>query len=112
MITPELTQWIRSQNRKIDAKFGQNDDTETEAIYARALKLNEEVGELCAEVLATRNHQRPDKLAQQNTETLGHEIADVLLCTLILADSLGVDIDKSLQEKIAKVDERFKDISL
>jgi NTP pyrophosphatase (non-canonical NTP hydrolase) len=87
--------------------------TEKEKIYARAVKINEEVGELCNEVLAYHNDQRNEKL-DQNIDSkitkLNDEFADVIITTLTLAKAMNVDIKIALDNKIKKIDKRFKKI--
>lgn len=110
MLEKELTDWIRIQSKKITAKYGYASDSQQERIYARTLKLTEEVGELCAEVLAVHGDQRADKLDSRQADDLAHEMADVLICTLLLAETMGVDPNVALRSKIAKIDKRFEDV--
>lgn len=84
--------------------------TKSEERRGRVCKLTEEVGELAGEVLAYEGKQRAEKLAARDKDALGDEVADVLICTLLLAESMGVDVDEALQRKIAKVDQRFADM--
>ncbi len=80
-----------------------------EKMFARTVKLNEEVGELCAEVLAFDGDQRDEKLQNSNQETLEGEFADVIITTLLLAKTMDVDVRKSLKNKIAKIKDRFRE---
>ncbi|NTW15325.1 MAG: hypothetical protein HGA38_03070 [Candidatus Moranbacteria bacterium] len=109
MIDAELTDWIRRQNRKLEIRFG-GGQTERERLYARVIKLNEEVGELCDEILALNNDQREEKMRGRSGDNLSHEIADVLIVTLLIAEYLGLDPSDALRKKIARIDEHFKDV--
>lgn len=96
-------------------KFGEEDNkhlrernktTEKEAILTNALKLSEEVGEVCDEVLKSFSYAREEKMEKKNE--LSHEIADVIIGSSVLAASLGVDLEKALKEKMKKVRERYR----
>ena len=87
---------LKSAARK---KFGINVDIE--------VHYNEEVGELCNEVLAFKGAQRAEKLVNSNQESLEGEFADVMITTLILARTMDVDIEAALKNKLEKICERF-----
>ena len=110
MISQEFLDWITEQHKKLRIAFGYKDKTQTEWIYAQTIKLNEEVGELCEEVLAENGDQRAEKLKNRDPNALAYEIADVITTALVLADELDIDINKAIKEKMKKIDERFKDI--
>lgn len=82
--------------------------SDREKIFARTIKLTEELGELCDEILAFGGNQRQDKLAKRNPDNLSEEFADVLITTLILAKTMNIDIEKSLRKKIEKINDRYK----
>jgi NTP pyrophosphatase (non-canonical NTP hydrolase) len=86
--------------------------TPLERTYAQLVKLGEEYGELCDAVMAEVGHQRADKLAKHSHEKLALEMADVIVVTFILAEKMGVDLPASLQQKIAIIHERFKDVAV
>ncbi len=109
MITNKLLDWTARQNKKLATKFASNFDTKQEKIYAQTIKLTEEVGELNAEVLDQMSLQR-DKGGEKSKDALAHEFADVVLCTLLLADRMDIDVNKALEEKIEKINKRFEDI--
>jgi len=81
--------------------------TEIEQIYARAIKLNEEVWELMSLLLANSWDQREDKLDKYNREQLDMEFADVIITTLLLAKSMNIDIKSALLKKINKIKDRW-----
>lgn len=78
-----------------------------ERIYARMVKVSEEVGELADEVLSSQSDQRREKLAGKEDDALSIEIADVIITTLMLARSLNVDVVKALEQKMQKIQERM-----
>ena len=78
-----------------------------ERALARTVKLTEELGELCNEVLASSGDQRKEKLAKHDKHTLQSEFADVLITTLLLAKALDVDVRSALTDKIDKINERY-----
>ena len=75
--------------------------------HANLARIAEEVGEL-ARLL---NHQcgpkpkKPDEQAQE----LGEELADIIFAIICLANSEGIDLEKSLQDVIDKVWVRDRD---
>lgn len=78
-----------------------------ERLYARMIKLSEEVGELADEVLSSQSDQRREKLDRKEKDALPDEIADVIITTLMLARSLDVDVERALERKIDKIRERM-----
>ncbi len=103
----ELLEFVRRVSEQITK--GNPESTETERVFARMVKLTEEVGELADEVLASQGDQRKEKLEGKNKESLGDEIADVLITTLVLASSLNIDVPKALARKIVKIETRLYD---
>lgn len=103
----KLLQFISLEDSRLKARFENYPDTE-KRILARTVKLNEEVGELCNEVLAFNSMQRKEKLEHHDGKELEHEFADVIITTLLLANTMGVDIEKALEGKIEKINSRYK----
>ena len=110
MINDELQTWIRAQSKKLTEAYRAPSVTDREWVYARILKLTEEIGELSAELLADSGWQRQDKLETHGDDSIMNEIADVLICTLLLAEVLKIDPSIALRKKIAKLDKRFADM--
>ncbi len=106
IFTQEFLQYFLSLNKKFTNKFRNNGYSKnTEAVYA-TLKLGEEFGELSEAVLSLARHQRKEKINEHNMEELRLEIADVLIQTLVIADILDVDVEKSLLIKFKKLENR------
>jgi NTP pyrophosphatase (non-canonical NTP hydrolase) len=103
MYSEEFTRFIDEQDEKLKT-YGKSNGTELERIYARTIKLGEEFGELCDEVLAHAGDQRKNKLADEHD--LEGEFADVIIVTHLLAKSMHIDIDKALAKKMVKIRDR------
>mgnify|MGYP001564864256 CR=1 FL=1 len=104
----ELLQFIDTEDERLKKYYGSYPDQE-KRILARTVKLSEELGELCDEVLSFNAMQRKTKLENHDSENLFEEFADVLITTLLLAKSMNVDIEEALKKKIAKINKRYED---
>jgi|LakMenE01Jun11ns_1017448.scaffolds.fasta_scaffold9704618_1 NTP pyrophosphatase (non-canonical NTP hydrolase) len=61
-----------------------------------------EAGELQEQFLwKTNDEVAADLAAPARRRAVVDEVADVLICTLLLADCLGIDIDRAVREKTA-----------
>lgn len=105
----ELARWAEGQTRHIAAKFRLGPDAGTSRAFfalAQAVKLGEEVGELHAEVLGALSYQRSDKAGEFSRDTLGGELADVMVCVAMLAQTFNVDLAAAVTDKIEHLDRR------
>lgn len=100
----ELMKFIEKQAGILNNKY-YKDYSDREKILERVLKINEEFGELCDEISKRFGNQRTSKMEIENS--IEHEFADVLICVLLLAQALDIDVDKALDEKIKKIKKRF-----
>ncbi|MFK4565660.1 nucleotide pyrophosphohydrolase [Enterococcus sp. UD-01] len=69
-------------------------------------RLTEEVGELAREI----NHyygEKPKK-ADEKPKTVTEELGDVLFVTLIMANSLDIDLTEAFQKNMGKFNQRDK----
>lgn len=105
MTFDELNDFIVERDR-IYRAWKEGDATDNERILARMAKLAEEMGELSEEVLGSLGYQRQAKLDARTPESLGDEVADVIITTMLLAKAMGVDIAGSLERKMKKIRER------
>lgn len=80
--------------------------SEHERILARTVKLQEEMGELCDEVLGFLGLQRKSKLESKSPESAADEIADVVIVAFLLAKSMELDVPMALARKIKKIKEK------
>ena len=99
----EIVHWINKIDQKLNEQY--HDKKEIQ-ILARTVKLSEEVGELCTEVLAHQGLQRKDKLEAHKTENITEECADVIFTTLLLAKAMNLDIEEGIKRKIEKINKR------
>lgn len=106
MTIEELQKFIDEQ----DALFRERragDFSDREHVFARTIKLGEEYGELCDEVLASIGGQRKGKMFHHEAIDLQDEFADVLITTFMLAKAMDVDIMQSLDDKIRRIKEKY-----
>jgi len=75
-------------------------------ILTMTVKLNEEVGELCNDILSILRVQRKAKLEKFDKRNVYEEFADVVLTTLQLASAAKVDIQRAVEDKIKKIEKR------
>ncbi|GAB1509827.1 MazG nucleotide pyrophosphohydrolase domain-containing protein [Actinophytocola sp. KF-1] len=113
-VSPDLTvrdlhEWAGMQAGRLRRGLDANAASYPAFVLSQAAKLAEEVGELQAEVLGHAGYQRKSKGAAFTAETIGSELADVLICTAILASSHGVDLGKAVAAKIEKIEARHHD---
>jgi NTP pyrophosphatase (non-canonical NTP hydrolase) len=99
----DLQKFAKEESERLKKRMGYGDK---EFILTNAIKLGEELGEVNEEVLKYFKYARKEKMVKENE--LAHEIADVLIVSTILAESLGIDIEGALKEKIKIAEERYK----
>ncbi len=92
----ELQEKAEEIINQIDEKTGAKHDVETTTMH-----LCEETGEICRAIINLKF-----KKESTNIENLKQEIADVILLTSKLANSYGIDIEKSIKDKIEKLKQR------
>lgn len=76
-------------------------------ILTKTIKLNEEVGELCNDILSVLKLQRKSKLQKFDKRNFYEEFADVLITTIQLASVAGVDVSRAVEDKLKKIEERY-----
>jgi NTP pyrophosphatase (non-canonical NTP hydrolase) len=103
----ELLEFIDLEDKRLIKYYGGYTDQEKRTL-ARTVKLSEELGELCEEVLTFNALQRKEKLDNYESENLSEEFADVIITTLLLAKTMNVDIEKGLEKKITKIHKRYE----
>lgn len=107
MTIKKLLQFINLEDKRLIKYYGKNLSPK-ERVLARTVKLAEELGELCNEILASSGDQRKDKLKKSNKKRLSEEFADVIITTLLVAKSTKVNIKETLEKKISKINNRYK----
>lgn len=102
----ELLEFIASENRRLHEYHSEL--TDETAVLSQTVKLNEEIGELCDSVLAFHSLQRDEKLETFEEEDIGDEVADVLITALLLADTMEIDVENALENKVRAVENRYE----
>ncbi len=100
----ELLSFIKTEDERLRKYYGYPD--EEKRVLSRTVKVAEEFGELCNEVLAASSLQRKQKLDNHSREQLEEEFADVLFSTLLLASAMNIDIEKTIKAKMEKIKAR------
>nr|MDD3720197.1 MazG nucleotide pyrophosphohydrolase domain-containing protein [Candidatus Gracilibacteria bacterium] len=99
-----LLERIKKINNFID--LNHSNRTDSEKLLLKSAKITEELGELYNELLLFLDFSRDGK-PEFNKENLEKEIADILISTLLVSISLGIDIEKALESKLNKVYNRY-----
>ena len=86
-----LQEKIKQLNEKTRPHYKLYTPVERE-ILTKTVKLNEEVGELCNDILSILKLQRKAKLEKFDRRNIYQEFADVVITTIQLAAVAGVDI--------------------
>ena len=103
----ELLKFVALERERLAKYTGKYDDNEKE-IFARTVKVGEEFGELCQEVLFHANLQGKHKNEKFDKDNLANEFADVIFSTLLLAKDMNIDIKKALENKMKKIEKRYE----
>ena len=103
----QLQQELKKKELKLRIKF-QTLTKKEKDILTKTVKLQEEVGELSNDVQSVLSLQRKAKLAEFEKTNMYEEFADVILSTIMLANAVGVDIERAVNSKFRKVLQRAK----
>lgn len=77
-------------------------------VFARTMKIVEELGELADEILTSMNLQRDSKIAKFSRQNIEDEFADVFGSLILLAEELNIDVEEVMKRKIEFTRERFE----
>ncbi len=77
-------------------------------VFARTMKVMEELGELSDEILTSMNLSRDSKIAEFSRENVEDEFADVLACVISLAIEMDIDVEEVIRRKIEFTKERYE----
>ena len=80
---------------------------EEKEILTKTVKLNEEVGELCNDILSVLRLQRKSKLDKFDKRNIYEEFADVIITTMQLAAVTKVDMERAIKDKLNKIEQRY-----
>ena len=101
-----LQEKVRILNEKSRPHYKLYSQKEKE-ILTKTVKLNEEVGELCNDILSVLKLQRKSKLEKFEKKNFYQEFADVIITTIQLAEIAGVDVERAINDKLIKIEDRY-----
>ncbi|MBI2028278.1 MAG: hypothetical protein HYT07_01585 [Candidatus Levybacteria bacterium] len=101
-----LQEKIKILNQVTRPQYKLYSQTEKE-ILTKTVKLNEEVGELCNDILSILKLQRRAKLQKFDRRNMYEEFADVIITAMQLAIAAGVDVDRAVGDKLRKIEEKY-----
>ncbi len=101
-----LQEKIKILNERQRPHYKLYSQTEKE-ILTKTIKLNEEVGELCNDILSVLKLQRKSKLENFDKRNFYQEFADVIITTIQLASAAGVDVERAVSDKLKKIENRY-----
>ena len=99
----EYQKFVKTESERLAVHFPFPD--KEKGIFARLIKLSEENGELSEAVLSYFSLQRKTK-KQTGKQEVANEIADVMICTSLLAHEMGIDLEECLKYKMEKIKAR------
>ena len=101
-----LQEKIKVLNEKTSPHYKLYSQAEKE-ILTKTVKLNEEVGELCNDILSILKLQRRAKLQNFDKRNMYEEFADVIITAMQLAIAAGVDVERAVGDKLRKIEEKY-----
>ena len=101
----EIQKLIKRERIRLGKYYGKS---KSSLVLPYTVKLMEELGELCELVLASKKLQRNVKLKKLKKSNLQDEFADVFISVMILADTMGIDIEDAFNKKLKIVRNRHK----
>ncbi|OGH15706.1 MAG: hypothetical protein A3C22_01485 [Candidatus Levybacteria bacterium RIFCSPHIGHO2_02_FULL_37_10] len=101
-----LQEKIKLLNEKTRPQYKLYSPIEKE-ILTKTVKLNEEVGELCNDILSILKLQRRAKLQNFDKRNMYEEFADVIITAMQLAIAAGVDVERAVGDKLKKIEGRY-----
>jgi len=101
-----LQEKVKMLNEKTSPQYRLYSQKEKE-ILTKTVKLNEEVGELCNDILSILKLQRRAKLQKFDRRNMYEEFADVIITAMQLAITAGVDVERAVGDKLKKIEERI-----
>ncbi|MHB8831424.1 MAG: MazG nucleotide pyrophosphohydrolase domain-containing protein [Patescibacteria group bacterium] len=90
--------------REVNSKLASNDGCKGWGSAERMQGFMGDVGDLAKLVMAKNGYRKYDDLDKK----LAHELGDCLWSVIILADELGVDLEKSFLETMNEIEARLK----
>ena len=103
----QLEEKVKELNRGKNFDYSLSTPREKE-ILTTTVKLNEEVGELCNDILSILRLQRKAKLDRFDKTNIYQEFADVIITLMQLAVAANVDLDRAVRDKIVTITQRIE----
>jgi NTP pyrophosphatase (non-canonical NTP hydrolase) len=100
----ELQQAAKIENERLRAHFDLADNKLH--VLAQMAKLSEETSELANEILARYGFQRASKLEESKRNSVEKELADTMIVLAMLADNMGIDLEKALTDRVEHIRKR------
>ena len=98
---------VKQINKSTHFEYSLNSPREKE-ILTKTVKLNEEVGELCNDILSILRLQRKAKLERFDRRNIYQEFADVLITLVQLAIAANVDLERAVVDKLNTISQRLE----
>ncbi|MFB6266480.1 MAG: hypothetical protein ABEI31_02370, partial [Halodesulfurarchaeum sp.] len=103
----DLQSFLEAENRRLLETL--DGLTRENIALAQTVKLSEEVGELSRAILACESLQRERKEGEEEVnQDVAGELADVVITTFLLAESVDVDVEDELEQKVTEIEERYE----
>ena len=98
----DFINFINKEYRRLDSLYKYSD--KEKRVLAHTVKLSEEVGEFCNEILHLNKKQRKDK----NKGSVEDEFADVVIVAFLAAKAAGVKTKEALKNRIKRINDRYR----
>lgn len=98
---------VKQINKSTHFEYSLSSPREKE-ILTKTVKLNEEVGELCNDILSILRLQRKAKLERFDRRNIYQEFADVLITLVQLAIASNVDLERAVVDKLKTISQRLE----
>lgn len=102
----DLEKFADWENKRLRKLYKGKNISPRERKFIRMIKINEELGELNDQMLGSFGIQRKCKKNIYNKKKISKEIVDVFLTTSLLANELGIDLEKNIKNKIEIIKKR------
>ena len=103
MTLQEIIEFLSEVDKKLNSDFPLES---RERIFARSLKVQEELGELANEILIRQKLARKDKIESSSSDDLEKEWSDVFFSLLLLGINLDVDVPQAISNRINVIKQR------
>ncbi len=95
---------ILEKIKLLNCHFHKIEQPENLRLFQRLTKLNEEIGELCEAALS---EQDPNQRNKDKETDFDAELADVIICTLMLSTDRTKNIEEEIHKKLDTILKKF-----